>query len=463
MPTTRRGFLSATAAAAAGFTIVPRHVLGGTGHIAPSDKVNVALVGAGGRGRENVRELFKLADVQVIAVADPAERWDLGSFYYKNDAGRAPVCAEVEKHYSEKSPNARCAGYDDFREMLDKEKAIDAVLCATPDHLHAYVTLRALRAGKHVYCEKPLTHNVAEARLVAKVAKESGLATQMGNQLHATDGLRQTVEWIKGGVIGRVISVNVWVGTRRWNPSLTGKPSESMPVPEGLNWDLWLGPREFRPFHRAYAPVAWRDFWAFGSGALGDFGCHDMDSAAWALDLERPTRVEASPAGPTDKEITPYGSIAYYWFGPRGDRPPVSLTWYDGGLKPPFPESLPPGTSLPNRGALFIGDSGTILSSTGNPPRLLRTGGTGEPEPPAPSLPRSKGHHREWIDAIKGGPPALSDFAYGARLTEIALLGVAALRTGKPIELEGDALTARNNPGADAVFHESYRNGWELG
>jgi predicted dehydrogenase len=462
MCTTRRGFLGATAAAAAGFTIVPRHVLGGPGHVAPSDKVNVALVGAGGRGRENVRELFKLADVQVIAVADPAERWDLGSFYYKNDAGRAPVCTEVEKHYAEKSPKARCAGYDDFREMLDKEKSIDAVLCATPDHLHAYVTLRALRAGRHVYCEKPLTHNVAEARLVAKVAKESGLATQMGNQLHATDGLRQTVEWVKGGVIGRILTVQVWVGTRRWNPSLTAKPSESMPVPDGLNWDLWLGPREFRPFHRTYAPVAWRDFWAFGSGALGDFGCHDMDSAVWALDLERPTFVEASSAGPTDAEITPHGSIVRYQFGPTGEKR-VHLEWYDGGLKPPTPEFLPPGASLPPRGALFSGDAGFILSGTGSAPHFFPLSGKLEPEPSGPPLPRSKGHHREWIDAIKGGPPALSDFTYGARLTEIALLGVAAIRTGKPIELEGNALTARNNPAADAVFHESYRKGWELG
>lgn len=462
MDSNRRTFLKASAATAAGFTIVAPHVLGGPKHVAPSDKVNIALVGAGGQGRSNLRELFGQADAQVVAVADPAESWDLGSFYYKGDAGRKPVRAEIERFYSAKAPNAKCAEYEDFRVMLEKEKGLDAVLCATPDHLHAYVSVHAMRAGKHVYCEKPLTHNVAEARLVAAVAKETGAATQMGNQLHATRGLRETVAWLRAGAIGPVRQVHAWVGTARWNPTLQHLPTNSTPVPPGLNWDLWLGPRESRPFHTAYAPVSWRDFWAFGAGALGDFGCHDLDSTVWALDLEHPLRIEASAAGTTDPQIAPHGSITSYKFGPRASLPAVDVTWYDGGLRPPTPESLPPGAALPARGALFVGDLGMILSETGSPPKVMLKDGGSAPREKAPEFELSKGHHREWLDAIKGGPAAASNFAYGARLTEIVLLGVAALRAGKPIDWDHSAMKARGFAKADALFHESYRKGWEL-
>jgi predicted dehydrogenase len=462
--TTRRAFLRASAASAAGITIVNPRVLGGPKHVAPSDTVNVALIGAGGQGRTNLRELFKHSDARVVAVADPAERWDLSPFYYKGSAGRVPVRAEVEKHYGEKSSGAKCAEYEDFRMMLDKEKSIDAVLVATPDHLHAYVTLKAMRAGKHVYCEKPLTHNIAEARLVAAVAKETGVATQLGNQGHSTEGMRQTVEWVRSGALGAIREVCAWVNTSRWNPNLQGKPAEGVPVPSGLNWDLWLGPRDPRPFHPAYAPVAWRDFWAFGSGVMGDFGCHDLDAATWALDLEAPTKVEASTAGATDAEIVPYGSIVRFKFGARGDRPPVDVTWYDGGLRPPTPEALPAGSALPRRGVLFVGEKASLLcGGAGGPPRLLSADRDAANNRPAPTLERSKGHHRDWLDAIKGGKPAGSNFAYGARLTEIVLLGVAALRTGRAIEWDPASMSARNAPEADAVFHESYRKGWELG
>src|SRR4051812_15961645 len=375
MQTTRRAFLQGSAAAGAGFTIVAPHVLGGQNHVAPSDRVNIALIGAGGRGRENLHELFKLDDAQVIAVADPAERWDLSKFYYKAQAGRLPIRGEIEKHAAEKSSGARCAEYEDFRTMLDKEKGIDAVLCATPDHLHAYVSIRAMQAGKAVYCEKPLTHNIAEARRVASVAAETKVATQMGNQGHSAPGMRRTIDLLNSGVLGPVKEVHAWVGTSRWNPTVQGRPAEGTPKPDGLNWDLWLGPREPRPFHKAYAPVSWRDFWSFGSGAIGDFGCHDLDSTVWALDLKHPLRVEASPAGATDAEIAPYGSIAHYRFGPRGDLPPVTVTWYDGGLNPETPDALPRGTALPNRGALFLGETGAILSGTGGAPRLIAAGG----------------------------------------------------------------------------------------
>ncbi|MCI0465122.1 MAG: Gfo/Idh/MocA family oxidoreductase [Gemmataceae bacterium] len=458
----RREFLKTGAVAAAAFTIVPRHVLGGREFVAPSDKVNVALVGAGGQGRTNARELFRLSDAQIVAVADPAESFSLEQFYYRGVGGRGPVQSEIEKHYAAKTPNFRCTAYEDFRVMLEKEKAIDAVLCATPDHLHAYVSVLAMRAGKHVYCEKPLTHNLWEARRVAQVAQQTGVATQMGNQGHANDGIRETCEWIWAGAIGPVREVHAWVGAKRWNLALTGRPKEEPPVPAGLNWDLWLGPRASRPFHPAYFPVAWRDFWAFGSSNLGDFGCHDLDAACWALDLKDPLRVEARPAGPMDADIGPHGCVAYYHFGPRGNQPPVKILWYDGGLAPERPEELPAGEGLPARGVLFVGEKGKLLcGGAGGKPRLLRPSNA-DGSKSSPTLRRSPGHHREWLDACKGGKPAGSNFAYGARLTEIVLLGVLALRTGRRIEWDAANLKAKGVLEADAIIKESYRKGWEL-
>jgi predicted dehydrogenase len=459
----RRRFLTSTAATAASLAIVPRHVLGGTGYVAPSDKVNIALVGAGGQGRTNLRALFKQEDAQVIAIADPAEFLDLEPFYYKGVAGRLPVKAEIEKHYGERTPNYRCAEYFDVRELLDREKGVDAILCATPDHLHAYVSVLAMRAGKHVYCEKPLTHNIWEARYVAKVAKETGVATQLGNQGHSTDTIRETCEMIWAGAIGPVRTVHAWVGNGRWNPSLITKPEDRPPLPAGLNWSLWLGPREPRPFHPAYFPVGWRDFWDFGGGNIADFGCHDLDSACWALDLAAPESVEFSPAGPMDEQIVPHGCLGLYRFGPRGDMPPVTVNWYDGGLRPPLPEAAGEGVVLPPRGVLFVGDNGLILTGgAGGTPRLLPAERQAGYVKPPQKLPRSNGHHRDWLDACKGGPPASSHFEYGARLTELALLGVLALRLTRRIDWDAEAMEARGLADAEPLIREPYREGWEL-
>lgn len=458
--TTRRQFLTRTALAATAFTIVPRYVLGGPKHVPPSEKVNIGMVGVGGRGRENAEALMRLSDARIVAVADPVESFSLESFYYKGQGGREPVKAQIEKHYAGKS---RCAGYEDFRVMLEKEPGLDAILCATPDHLHAYVSVTCMRAGKHVFCEKPLTHNIWEARFVAKVAKETGAATQMGNIGHSTEGIRDTCEWIWDGAIGTVREVHSWVGASRWNKSLTGRPTDTPTMPGGVNWDLWIGPREPRPYHPAYVPVTWRDFWAFGGGGLGDFGCHDMDAAMWALDLGLPTTVEAHPAGQTNEEIAPHGEICYYEFPARGDKPPVKLTWYDGGLQPPRPEALARDEDLPGRGVLFIGDGGVLFcGGAGGKPRLLPDSKNDAYKKPGQTLRRSKGHHRDWVDAIKGGNPASANFEYGAKLTEVTLLGILSLRTKKKIYWDAGGMKATGVPEADAIIKEGYRAGWEV-
>jgi predicted dehydrogenase len=463
---TRRQFIGTTAAAAAAFTIVPRHVLGGPRFVAPSDKVNVAIIGAGGQGRTNARELFKLADVQVMALADPAEHWDLSRWYYGGVAGRGPVRAEIEKHYAEKTPNFRCAVYEDVRAMLEKEQAIDAVLIATPDHQHAHGAILAMKAGKHVFCEKPLTHNIREARLVAQVAKETGVATQMGNQGRSGEGHRLTVEWLHAGAIGAVREVHAWSG----GPSLGRNPlvhTDPSFKPAGFNWDLWLGPREERPFDGAIAPFTWRYFWDFGNGSMPDMGIHHVDPAFNALDLEGPTLVEgrSSQVHP----VTVVGShFMTYRCPAKGTRGPVTVYWYDTGLRPPVPMGLDPDDPQQRlgegeNGIVIIGDKG-ILTAGGwsGMPRLLPLDLRASFTPPAKTLPRVAGHHADWIQGCKGGTKPSSNFEYGARLTEFMLLGTLALRARKPIKWDAANMRASNAPDVQPIIEGTYRPGWEL-
>ncbi len=463
---TRRQFLG-TAAAAAAFTVVPRHVLGGPRHVAPSDKVNIAIVGAGGQGRTNARALFQEPDAQIIAVCDVAEQTNLEPFYYKGSGGRKTVKAEVERHYGQANPAFRCAEYEDFRVLLEKEKAIDAVLCATPDHAHAAVTVAAMKLKKHVYCEKPLTHSVWEARQVARIAKETGVATQMGNHGHSGEGIRQTCEWIWDGAIGPVREVHAWSDAGHWIRT-PGRPAETPPVPAGFNWDLWLGPREQRPYHPSYAPYTWRGWWAFGTGAIGDMACHNLDPAVLALKLEHPLTVEAAASGIDDEVASLEGGIHRYRFGPRGDMPAVKVTWYDGGLRPATPEGLDPNDPKQRlgeggNGILFVGDKGFITcAGWAGMPRLLPLSLHREYKRPPKTLPRSKGHHADWLAACKGGPPASGSFEYSARLTELVLLGSVAMRTRKQIAWDGANGKATNAPEADRFLKEPCRPGWEI-
>jgi predicted dehydrogenase len=444
-------------------TILPRPVLGGPRFVAPSEKINLAIIGVGGQGRTNARALFQEPDAQIIAVCDPNESADYSEYYYKGLAGRKPVKAEVEKHYAGKTANFRCAEYEDFRVMLEKEKAIDAVLCATPDHLHALACIAAMKLGKHVYCEKPLTHSVWEARQMARVAKETGVATQMGNQGHSGEGIRATCEWVWDGAIGVVREVHGWSHLTKWFAH-QGRPAETPPIPAGLNWDLWLGPREPRPYHPTYAPVKWRSYWDFGTAALGDMACHNLDPAVWALDLRAPVSVEACAAG-FDAHTAPVCGIYRWHFGPRGAQPPVKVTWYDGGLTPERPRELSDEDLLgaSGNGVLFIGDKGVIMcAGWGGPPRILPDERMDGYRRPAKTIPRSKGHHRDWLKACKGGPPASSNFEYGARITELVLLGNVALRVGKKIRWDAANLRATNAPEADQYLKDPYRRGWEI-
>jgi predicted dehydrogenase len=285
----------------------------------------------------------------------------------------------------------------------------------------------------------------------------------MGNIGHSTVGMRETCEWIWDGAIGAVAEAHAWVSANRWNKSLTGRPTDTPPVPPGVNWDLWIGPRAPRPYHPAYTPVTWRDFWDFGGGGLGDFGCHDLDAAMWALELGDPLSVEAHPAGQMNSEIAPHGEIVYFQFPARNGKPPVKITWYDGGLMPPRPAELDGDEKLPGRGVLFVGEKGLLFcGGAGGRPRLLPDSKMDAYKRPNPTLPRSKGHHRDWLDAIKGGPAASSHFEYGAKLTEVTLLGILSLRTGQRIEWDAAQLKATNAPNAAAIIREPCRQGWEI-
>jgi predicted dehydrogenase len=461
----RRQFI-ATASAAAAVTIVPRHVLGGSGFVAPSDKVNVALIGAGGQGLHNTRALFEEKDCQVIALADPAEDWDMSSFYYGGRAGRGPVRAEIEARYAATTPNFRCAVYEDFRVMLEREKAIDAVLIATPDHLHAYVAILAMKAGKHVYCEKPLTHNVWEARAVARVAKETGVATQLGNQGRSSEGHRETCEWIWDGAIGAVSEVHAWSGQAgRLRP--IERPEGTPDVPAGLNWDLWLGTRAERPYHPAYAPSRWRGFWAFGGGVLPDMAVHNIDPAFDALELDAPETVEAT-ATAVDPDMCARGVFVTWRFAATAKRGPLVLHWYDGGLMPPTPPGIDPEDPRQRlgegaNGILFVGERGYITcAGWSGMPRLLPIERNREYKRPPKTLPRVEGHHADWLQACKGGTPACSNFGYGARLTELVLLGNVALRTRKRLSWDAAGMRASNAPEADQYLKDEYRKGWEI-
>ncbi|MBN83954.1 MAG: oxidoreductase [Planctomycetaceae bacterium] len=444
---TRRGLLASTAWS---FTIVPRHVLGGAGNVAPSERIDFAGIGAGGQGGGDIGAMAALG-ANVVALCDVDAAHAAGTF--------------------KRFPKARI--YKDFRVLLDKEeKRIDAVTVGTPDHIHAVASMDAMRRGKHVYCEKPLTHTIYEARRLTEAAKQYGVATQMGNQGHATDGARRTNEWIAAGLIGDIREVHVWSDRagKLWKQGI-GRAVQQPPIPATLDWDLWLGPAPRRPYHPQYAPKLWRGWWDFGTGAMGDMGCHIVDHPVWALRLGSPHAVEAVTTldgsefdGKPNFETYPIAAVIYYDFPARGKLPPVKMTWYEGGLLPPSPPELPPGERLPDNGVLYVGSRGKMYhGSHGAMPQVLPVGLRDAAAAVPRTLDRSPGHHSEWLLACQGKGTAMSNFSYSGPLTETVLLGVLAQRApGNRLEWDGAKMQVTNHPALNAFVHKEYRPGWEL-
>ncbi len=364
-------------------------------------------------------------------------------------------------------PKAR--RYKDYREMIDREaKSIDAITVSTPDHNHAAATLLALRAGKHVYCQKPLARTLGEVRAVMQeAARRPKQLTQMGNQGHTFEGTRQIREWVEAGVIGPVREVHYWTNRPIWGQG-KDRPTEAHNVPVTMDWNLWLGPAPERPYHPDYAPFSWRGWWDFGTGALGDMACHGMDAAFWALDLHYPTRIEPE----TTKlypESPPKSSRVTYRFPARGNRGPITVIWRDGGLWPPRPAGLPETMDWPPAeigGQMWVGDSGAILAGMyGEEPRLLDEAKDKalKANPPAQKYERSPGVYAEWIRAMKGGAPNLSTFpGHAGPLTEMVLFGCLAVRMGQPLELDLEHGTVTNAKVPDEWIRPTYRKGWTL-
>jgi predicted dehydrogenase len=435
----RRRFLK-VASTTATLMVVPRHVLGGQGHTPPSEKLDIAGVGVGGQGGGVLRDM---AGEHIVALCDVDPQRAAGTFSAFPQARR----------------------FRDYRQMLDKCRNIEAVVVATPDHMHAPVTLAALRAGKHVYVEKPMAHSIEETRVMTRVARETGLVTQMGNQGHAGEGLRLTREWLQAGAIGPVREIHCWSDRPGsfWKQDLE-RPSETPPVPPNLDWDLWLGAAPLRPYNPIYHPVFWRGWFDFGNGALGDMAIHNMDPAFYALDLDAPLAAQAQTS-PLKRESYPAWEIITWEFAAKDGRPAVKLIWYDGGKMPPRPRDLDDGVKLADNGIYFVGEKGTMLCGgwAGMPglfPGKLRQ----DFQKPPRTIPRSIGHRPEWIKACKDRKPedAKAGFAYSGPYTESLLVGMLAVRLQKRIEWDSAAMKAGNAPEAGTLVRKQYRKGFGI-
>tara|TARA_B100000678_G_scaffold1323_1_gene1167 strand:+ start:2196 stop:3599 length:1404 start_codon:yes stop_codon:yes gene_type:complete len=451
----RRDFITKSSAAAAAFMIVPRYVLGGPGYTAPSDKINIAAIGVGGKGR---------SDIAAVATENIVALCDVDDVKMFDTIKRAGEWAE-EKGLSE-NPLTKVPRYKDFREMLDKQKDIDAVTVSTPDHFHAVAAITAIKQGKHAFVQKPLTYSVDEAQKLSAAAKKAGVVTQMGNQGHAGEGIRLIGEWLKDGAIGEVREVHCWTNRPIWDTGMN-RPAEIPSVPPTLDWNQWIGPAPFRPYHPDYAPWSWRAWCDFGTGALGDMGAHIFDIPYHTLKMDHPTSVFAS-SSKFNGESWPVASTIYYEFPQRGSLPPVKLTWYDGGIMPSRPEGIEPGRRMGDGdgGIMFYGDKGMIMCGCyGRNPRLVPETSMKEYQRPPKTLSRSPGIHEEWVQCIKESKQASSNFDYAARLTSTMLLGNIAIRMApRSTKLEWDGIAGKftNMDEANDYLGREYRDGWNL-
>lgn len=443
--TTRRAAVGTLLSVGAGFGT--GSFLSGSQKNLISDKLNVAIVGAGKGSIGGIANLPAMSNENVVAICD------------------------VDDHYAgparEANPQAR--QWKDFRKMLEVQKDIEAVVVSTPDHLHAAISVMAMSLGKHVYCEKPLARTIYEARKMAETASEYQVVTQMGNQGTSHARFLEGVRAIQSGALGKVREVHAWTDRPTW-PQGRGRPVGSSAVPSHLNWDLWLGPAPWRPYHSAYHPFVWRGWWDFGTGVLGDMVCHVANLAYVGLELKYPVSVECESAK-VNNETAPVWSVMRYDFPARGPLPPVQLTWYEG-VKPEAytgqqrpPEELAYGQSLPSNGALIVGEKGAIL--TGN---MYCTQWKFLPEErfegyriPEQTYPTSPGHHQEWIRRCKGEDIKLhSDFQHAAQLTESMLTGNVAMRVNQKLVWDGVQMSAKNCPEANTYIRPDYRKGWVL-
>lgn len=426
--THRRDFLKQSALAGSAFAGVGFFgSLAGADSKSPNEKLDIGMIGTANQAR------FTIGNVKqenIVALCDIDDN-------YLGKAG-------------EEFPQAK--KYNDFRKLLE-HPGLDAVAVCTPDHIHAPATVMALRMGKHVYCEKPLTHNVWEARLVAETAAKAKVATQMGTQIHAGDNYRRVVEIIQSGAIGPVREAHTWAG-RSWGGG--ERPKEMPPVPSNLHWDLWLGPAPERPYHPTYLPANWRKWWDFGGGNIADMACHHMDLPFWALKLRAPLSIEAE-GPPLHPETCPLGLVVRYEYPSRGELPPLRLTWYDGDRIPSQIHGLPTGGG----GNLFVGERGKLWADYGTW-RLYPESDFAGYKPPEPSIPHSIGHHAEWLLACKTGSATTCNFDYAGALTEAVLLGNVAYRTGQRLAWDAASLKAANCADADHYLRREYRKGWEL-
>lgn len=439
----RRQFIQQSAIAATGLATVGYWPGVSPAQESPDDKLNLAFIGPGGRGADN---LAAMASENIVALCDVDLDRARGTFEKYPDAHR----------------------YRDFREMLEKETGLDGVVVSTPDHTHATAAIAAMRKGLHVYCEKPLGHSIYEIREMTKAASDAGVVTQMGTQGHAMEGTRRAVEVIRSGMLGDIRELHVWTDRPNgWWPQGENRPEDRPPVPPTLDWELWLGPAPSRPYHPVYVPFKWRGRWDFGTGAIGDMGVHNLDTAFWALDLGLPSSAQVVDTAPKTDDCPPLWSITEIEYPETPKRPAVKLTFYDGKKLPP--ESLFHGEPIPSNGSLVIGDQGTLFTRTWHGGQneddmflLLPRKKFLDAQLPPVSLPRTRDHHFEFIAACKGGPRTQSHFEYASRLTEGLLVGSLALRTGKRIDWNAEEMVAEGCPEANQLIHPTFRTGWGL-
>jgi len=438
-PLNRRKFLqtSAVSAGAAGFWLTGGNESTAQDN-APNNRLNVAVVGVGGRGSAN---LGGVAGENIVALCDV-------------DDNRA---REAYNRY----PNV--PKFKDYRQMLERVRNIDAVVVSTPDHTHTHTALAAMRLGKHVYCEKPLTHSVWEARQMKEVAASQRVATQMGNQGTSANGFRAGVEAIRSGVLGPVTEVHAWTNRPIW-PQPGRRPKETPAVPATLDWNLWQGPAPERPYHNSYLPFNWRGWWDYGTGALGDMGCHTANLAFMALRLGAPSTVVADVEGAVNNESPPNGCTVTYEFPARGDLPALKFYWYER-RRPPAAITSRINGNLSGSGCVLVGERGILYSPSdyGSEYRLLPQEAFANFRAPEPTLARTPGHHQEWIRACKGGPAAMSNFVdYASALTEFILLGNVAIRVGQKFTWDSANLRATDCAAAAPFIRREYRQGWNL-